>query len=324
MKYLFFDSNIFLKCILEEDQGLNLEVLKKIKNRLESKDLTLLLPEVVKHEVLARVDLHFAVLERDLREDVLPLKTYKNNNILLKDLLEQIKRDSLDKVSDFFSMTKKNYYDLLSGIFSHGQTVQIPIEDEIILRGIKRSLKILPPFKMNEAGKKNKPSHTMDRDCMAIESLVFYANKVERKVDLIFCTDDPDYYSNIQTLEMLPEIKNSLSLSFNDIFCYSNPLVMMDEQLDANEYSEQEIKSYDSITSFVDTSPAAILPADYDTPTLYGSSFCYNCGYRLGSFGNRNVVSAINISYNLSSFNGTKYCPRCGVNLNSSSLWLPE
>ena len=205
--FIFIDSCVFLEVIYSDESS---SILDKIIDGLSKNNFSIVLPVVI----IKEVEKDFAYWKKDfletiqkqLKEDFVLGSTQKQNTgsggvknkristntVLLNDLTLDNRNKIIKSISDFYDEVEKK----IQEVFNHKNTKKIDLTNEIILKGIQRSLlKKAPSIKMD---KKTENQHLKDVDCIAFESLIsFFENEIVSTNDIIhIVTDDSDYKGN--------------------------------------------------------------------------------------------------------------------------------
>ncbi len=220
-KFVFIDTCVFLDVLYSDSSS---EIMGKIISELNSNKVTLILPKVI----LKEIEKDFKFWKKDLLSGI-----EKNLSIDLilgitdkektggKDSKKQKKTDNsllIEKITkeDRLKLTKtvESFYNELETklefIFQHKNTKVIELDNNIILKGIERSLlKRAPSTKLD---KKIEHQHMKDVDCIAFESLLSFFDSVSiSKSDIFYLiTGDSDYKMEDSDL-LRDELINDLS-----------------------------------------------------------------------------------------------------------------
>lgn len=204
---VFIDSSALVETIKGNFSG---ETLKEIIKLLNGNKLLLLIPEVTKTEIIEEAN--------NLKDDL--VKRVEGNLIINKILgipEQQVQNETKKKKKEIResnadlidNLTKNNrevliknitdFYESISAdlekIFKHRNTEIIPLTDELIIAGMRRSLLKKAPYTGKD--KSNESQHTKDTDCIAFESLTSFLKSLEiKKIShLAMCVRDKDYNS---------------------------------------------------------------------------------------------------------------------------------
>lgn len=204
---LFIDTSVFRDILTCNS---SLENIKGLVKKLESNKIILILPEVILKEIKKEFNSWQENLLEGIKENISTIKILgfseektgvKNNknekndkeNLELVDKIISKKREELfNEVKGFYNDLQKNVY----LIFEHKNTKLVELTDDIILKGIKRSLLKRAPSTRSDKTKEN--SHTKDIDCMAFESLIYFLGneKIEENSKIYLYVKDSDYVDN--------------------------------------------------------------------------------------------------------------------------------
>ncbi len=246
-KMVFIDTSIFVDT--------NLEQLNRILKILNKKKFILILPEVIRHEVNFLLKETFLKKEENLGwclkgidkyiEDMEKEKSIKKGNKRrINKEYRKIKKILLKQEKDLTSRKKEENMKkqkIIQKIFTSKNKEDIPLNNEIIFLGIKRSLTHKAPF----TNKSGEAQHKKDVDCIAFESIMFYLrdNKTERQ--LIICVRDGDYNKkdkdNKATQEIHKDIKNDLKKYYTKVKGYKSLTELLEKEF-GEKISEKEKK----------------------------------------------------------------------------------
>lgn len=237
-KYIFIDTNIFLSCALEQLQDLNLEILEKFKEKLDEEKIHLIIPENIKAEINFGLRNEFKKLEEGIKNTLSDkrLDDLKKESNLLVVALQNGKKEALNKLSE----NQKAVIKIIDDIFKHKNSIIIELSDKILANGMKRASLKKRPF-TTKAG-----SFIKDQDCIALESILHYLSTktITEEMEVILCSDDGDYYDDINNKELHVDIKNEfkkLKLS-----CYRSPIEMMNAEF-KDKYSLEQSKQFEEL-----------------------------------------------------------------------------
>lgn len=208
-KIVFIDTNIFINCALAETRDLDrvadVDTLKDIKEKLDNKEMILVLPENIKAEIITGMKIGFKKLEKYINDSFSKVNSYERENkgkisMLIKEEIEKSKDDLIGKI------TKKSrtISNIINEIIEHKNIKFVKLSDKLILSGIKRSSLMKRPFipKSESSENKNpKAAYLRDQDCIAFESFLSYLNKNKKglkKSECIICSDDSDYFEDFK------------------------------------------------------------------------------------------------------------------------------
>lgn len=252
-KILFIDASVYINCALQEANDSNCEVLENILKKIEKEELTLVLPEITKNEVLVRLKPKFNELKESLLSLLKPLndeskilenklkakKTNEKTSKLKLDTINKIIKKSESNIDDAIKSEYNKSFEIINKIFNSKNIYNISLSDSLILKGIKRSLLKRPPFR-DSGGK----THTKDQDCIAFECQLFQLSeeKTLQNQKYIICVDDSDYLDKKK--KIYPEILEDIKPFCKEIVGYNNPLEMLNEEFKA-KYSKEDIEGYD-------------------------------------------------------------------------------
>lgn len=139
MKYLCIDTNIFIQCcLLELEEGDDINSLNDLIKVLDKNKVKLLLPEIIEIEFHKKLNERFESIEKSINkhkenigfDNALPQKVKQE---MIKNIDECIKKRDKNKIKVEKSITK---------IFSHKNTLttKMEIDGDLMAKGYKRSL----------------------------------------------------------------------------------------------------------------------------------------------------------------------------------------
>ena len=247
MKYIFIDTNLFIDAVTS-NEGEN--ILGSIIKQLNKKSVKIVLPEVIKAEILTQYTYWKNGVIESVKGNLTTLnilgikegltETDKKNRKKNKGETEAEKIDSviephrkamIKKIEGRYkSITKK-----IEQVFKHKNTKIVKLTDQILLAGMKRSLLKKSPYTKTE--KITESAHTKDVDCIAFETLVAFYKKQGSKPSkntLIMCVSDKDYFSNEGTLH--DDLKKDINI---DTKCYKTLPDMLDKEFKAQINSKK-------------------------------------------------------------------------------------
>lgn len=286
-KVFFIDTNVFICCIFGEKEKQSFDVIKKIESELKNKNFLLILPEIIKSEVLKQIELKFLKLESQI----------KNLNITdgskMSDTINKSAKDAgLREIEE----NKKRILDDILKFFSNKNVVFVPLLDKDILSGLRRSALGLRPYRrkdeLDSDGKKqNKPSFLKDCDCMAFESFLCYLKGFKSVDKCILCCDDGDYCTEKNGNILHPEIERDIKNICDKVSFFRSPLDMLEKEF-GKRVTKKDRKYYKEIRNeFVHNGV-------YSTPLV---------------FNDFNSVAPMYGQFYSSVINGlTENCPICG------------
>lgn len=239
-KIFFIDSNAFIGCATQEAKGLDLDVLEKIEKNLNNKKMILLLPSVIKQEILMEHARKFEELLDLIAKNFLKQFPGDKGNILINDILIKSKKDA----REIILKKQKETILLIKTIFRNKQTKKIPLVDKDIISGMKRACLQIPPYTKKQ---ERKSTYERDIDCIAYESILNYLTKFgnSKKDEIIFCTNDKDYIvKKPKKIELHPVLKRELQKKCKLVSVYNNPLNMLNKEFKVG-YKPKQIKEYE-------------------------------------------------------------------------------
>jgi len=254
-KVLFLDSNIYLNCIYQEN-GIDLNFLKKILKELDKNNIILIVPEVIKVEVMADLEINNKLITKSIPGAFENLRLIKKGQsgpseqfyvkesfLNMGDELKEAGQLFLKKYKDSQNLITK----ILNELFEHKNSVNIILTDKLVLAGMKRSALKMPPFTRpstaitdsdigepanNKKGSSKSP-YLKDIDCIAYESLkdCLAKNKQWKDNPLIVCTNDVDYYENKGKNQIYKLINDETKNYCKNLKVYSDASEMFKKEL---------------------------------------------------------------------------------------------
>jgi len=188
MKYLFIDTNNYVACALLTKPKHNIETVDNLINLLNKNKVKLILPEIVKIEFYKKAEETLLEIRRiiikvinDKLEDI-----YKNYSFLKED-----KRELKRYLKRLLTKREENYKDVrqkIEEIFNNKNVINVPFDNNVLLKAIIRALRGKKPFKKKE----NNHKEIINQDCLIFESIVSILPKLKRdkKNKLIICSDN--------------------------------------------------------------------------------------------------------------------------------------
>ena len=188
MKYLFIDTNNYVACALLTKPKHNIETVDNLINLLNKNKVKLILPEIVKIEFYKKAEETLLEIRRiiikvinDKLEDI-----YKNYSFLKED-----KRELKRYLKRLLTKREENYKDVrqkIEEIFNNKNVINVPFDNNVLLKAIIRALRGKKPFKKKE----NNYKEIINQDCLIFESIVSILPKLKRdkKNKLIICSDN--------------------------------------------------------------------------------------------------------------------------------------
>lgn len=213
MKYIFIDTNLFIDAMTSNDVE---NILNSISKQLIKGNIKLILPEVIKIEILTEYNFQkdgvvkaiglnletkkILGIEEPLtdagkknnKKQKVEIETEKINNVI-----EPYRKEMIKKIEEHY----KSILKMINQIFKHRNTRIITLTDQILLAGIKRSVLKRAPYTRKDPHvkpEKHENTHTKDIDCIAFETLLAFCKKntdKQKRDILIMCVSDPDYFS---------------------------------------------------------------------------------------------------------------------------------
>lgn len=272
-KLLFVDSNIFIRECLEKHSAF--DFLHQLSRILESQDVVLVMPEITKNETLRQIkekaDSYIATIQsQELAKSEPSLSEHLKN--------EQIK---------IIKQKQKTASDSFIELSSHAKVLNVSITNDLILSGLTRQLRNLAPS-IKKSGKPEGVRSVVDHDSLAFESILMQI-RIGTHSEVIFCTEDNDYYLNKDKCILKPSIDEEIRAipGIVDVLAFTDAVSLVTEKFGASLAKEAKVK----MTRFWEY-PTPFNEVQTDTP-LPGSILkgeTLNCLYWFGSDGNRYTI----------------------------------
>ena len=197
MKYIFIDTNLFIDVVTSND-GEN--ILNSILKQLDKKQVTLVLPEVIKMEILTQYTYWKDGVTENIRSNletkkILGIKEnltdagkkynkkqkWETEAEKIDSVIEPHRKQMIRKIeSHYKSISKK-----IEEIFRHKNTRTVALTNQMLLAGMRRSILKKSPYTRTD--KVTEGAHTKDIDCIAFETLAaFCKNNLEANKKNIF------------------------------------------------------------------------------------------------------------------------------------------
>ncbi len=175
MKYICLDTNIYLDAVFDRHQNQYTEILNAIRELLDDNKIKVILPEIIKFEFLRHYNEEILIMKRNISEIKnqiskmpypLKLREYRKDTI-----------DSLSKMLNNFNEEDNKFETTeVFKIFNHLNTIEIPLNDNILLKAYKRSFLKLKP----------NGDEFLSGDNTIVESLIYYSDKNDKlEIDLL-------------------------------------------------------------------------------------------------------------------------------------------
>ncbi len=256
-KFAFIDTSVFLNILYSD---FSLEIIDKLNKELNNDKIFLIFPVVIlreiqkdfefwKKELLSSIENQIAI------EYILGItdkektggkgsKNKNTNSLLIDKITKEDRQNIIKTVKVFYENIEKN----INSIFQHKNTKILELNNDIILKGIERSLmKKAPSTKLD---KKTESQHLKDVDCIAFETLLnFFNSETIMKDDMFYLiTDDDDYKTSddnclrddlIQDLSKFNKVNIKYCQSIDDIFSLRSKQEKKDSPI---SISDSEVK----------------------------------------------------------------------------------
>jgi hypothetical protein len=330
-KIIFIDSNVFIKCAIEEIGGSGLEIFKKLELAMDEGSFKLILPENIEIEVRKDVDSQIKLFAESVKSK---LKTAigADNSVKGKKAFEEIlntcERESLKIVQDEGKKIKSS----LDKILNNKNCIKVKITKEIISEGILRAVLKKAP------GRCKRTSYLIHQDCIAFEAILNYLDKEKiKKAKIVICSEDSDYQNTDDNKKIDNEILAEFKSREIEAVGYNNPLDMLNGEIvkSGKKYTKKDIKTYKEeaqpkslaeVTKLIfENSKSKGCTVAYNTDYWSNSKvndsirFCPYCGHALNFDGHKDILaSAFSMPVYTHYYDqGEKiYCPYCGRSID--------
>lgn len=245
---LYIDTNIYTACAAAELGELDLNVLKRVKEKLNL-GWHLILPEVIQVEIKKRLKDSFKSFRDDAqlsnavnKENNQPKRKYEK---FREEKITQIKeaaiKEANTKILKEFDKAEEDAGQLLDDLFSHKNCIIVPLSQKILLDGMCRAALGKRPAAVDT--KKEQPHYIRDIDCIAFESLLHGMGQSKAKFDeVLICSDDSDYFSKGK---LAPEIIDALKPFSKIQKGYTDILVLLEEASPkAEKFTEKQREGF--------------------------------------------------------------------------------
>ncbi len=233
MKYLLIDTNVYIQCcLLELEEGDDFNVLKKLHSLLENNQLILLLPEVIELEFNK-------ILEEKTNKLVNKIGEYKKSINKDNDLDSGVIKDLLQKLKECVDERLKNKNNVkqeIKEIFSHKNTLRLPLNSDIITEAYKLFLSGNKPYNKDEFGE-------IQPDCLILETAKDYFLNflTQNQYEFYFCSlNKGDFTDKSITDNDELIIAKAISVNFKHIMYYNNLLKLLNDNFNT-KYSQKTI-----------------------------------------------------------------------------------
>lgn len=249
---MFIDTSIFLDILYSDD---SLKNINKFIKELDSNKITLVLPVVIFKEIekdfefwkKELVDLIQKQLEIDCILGVTDGKTTGGKNSIDKKtngiLIEKITRKNREEIIEIVKNFYKKIEEKINIIFEHKNTKKIMLNNDIILKGIERSLmKKAPSTKLD---KKTEKQHLKDVDCIAFESILnFFEVESIKKNDIFYIIVKDDDYEDDKNF-LRSDLVNDLLFFQKDNIKYEKSVECLFNKKNKKEGKEVSLSNHE-------------------------------------------------------------------------------
>lgn len=171
MKYLFFDTNIYLDMVTDRNNKINFDLISKFDLLLEkSEDIRIILPEIVSFEVYKHLDSEIKNIKEKIHEQkksIDKLYWFPHSEIDIEEYKKRAKKPLTELLEDYEKKENKyknKVYKIIDDIFKSNKTVVIKSDSYLNNEVFKRKIFKKAPLHID-----NKESLA---DALIIETLI--------------------------------------------------------------------------------------------------------------------------------------------------------
>lgn len=244
MKYLFFDTNIYLDIVTDRNNKINFDLISKFDLLLEkSEDIRIILPEIVSFEVYKHLDSEIKNIKERIHEQkksIDKLYWFPHSEIDIEEYKKRAKQPLTELLEDYEKKEtdyKDKVYKIIDDIFKNDKTIVIKSDSDLNSEVLKRKIFKKAPLHID-----NKESLA---DALIIETLINLKKYVTLQDDdrIYFVTrNTSDFSSKNDKKELHPEIIEDLKKVdlFNQVL-YLNDIKKLIGQELKDEIEEAEL-----------------------------------------------------------------------------------
>lgn len=212
MKYLFFDTNIYLDMVTDRNNKINFDLIFKFNLLLKkSEDITIILPEIVSFEVNKHLNLEIEAIGKNIKEqkkEIDKLYWFPYSEVNIEEYKKRVK-ESLTELQEIYDKNKNEYevkaHRIIDNIFKNEKTKFIKsdsyLNDKVLTRKI---------FKKAPLHIESKDSFA---DALIVETLINLKRYVNLQVNdkIYFVTrNTSDFSCKFNKKELHSDIKEDL------------------------------------------------------------------------------------------------------------------
>ena len=212
MKYLFFDTNIYLDMVTDRNNKINFDLISKFNLLLEkSEDITVILPEIVSFEVNKHLNLEIEAIGKNIREqkkEIDKLYWFPYSEVNIEEYKKRVK-EPLTELQEIYDKNKNEYevnaHSIIDNIFKNEKTKFIKSDSHLNDKVLTRKI-----FKKAPLHIENKESFA---DALIVETLINLKRYVNLQINdkIYFITRNiSDFSCKFNKKELHPDIKEDL------------------------------------------------------------------------------------------------------------------
>ncbi len=232
--YILIDTNIFIQCcLLELEQGEDLNVLQKLNALLVDDKFKILLPEVVELEFYNQLDRKTKKLKNHIGE-------YRKSINLDESLDEKVKTDMCESLKGCFDKRKENTEKVkkeIINIFSSNNTIKLRITPDSLVGVVRGSLSGEKPHNSG-IGLNIQP------DVLIVELAKNFLNS-KKDYNFYFCSKNINDFAKDSKIDSSKiEISDSIKKYFSHLEYYTNLLQLLNDNFKTG-FSKKSVKGFD-------------------------------------------------------------------------------
>ena len=230
MKYLLFDTNIFIDILFDRNRNVSSHNVESLVKLLDYCQVKLVIPEIVQFETLKHVDEQFNEVEKTIKtaksavssiHSINALSEHPLNSKNYKTAARAPLNDLYDRFTQYSSEYRQGVKDLINKLLSHPNAIHIDCNTELLNACQKRKVFKQAPF------------HNNAKDCYADSLIVETILSIQKHItfneddQLYFVSGNKSDFSDPKEKDKLhPDIindltKNNLKEKVNYVRSYS-------------------------------------------------------------------------------------------------------
>lgn len=230
-KYIFIDSSEFVRCcVLETDAASDIQkALKTIIKKLDADEFKLLLPEIIELEFPKALRNRMRILKEEVDKHV-KVKQNPKPGTFTDEMLEDINKI----IDEFINKREINLEDSkksIEKIFSHANTIKIPLEEKFMLDAYKLFIAGKKPANIIKGG------GAIQSDCLIILSLKKQLEN-EKDYEIVICSANREDFAQSKDVSD-SEIHEDIKEVFSNVKYYDNLLKMLNKEFGTKFSAEQ-------------------------------------------------------------------------------------